>query len=89
MASFGTMCKPLHAGMAAEAGLRAAEWAARGFTGATDIIEHERGFAATHGIAFDTDAALADRGATYLQRPFSSNIMPPAKERTAPSSAHD
>ncbi len=66
MASFGTMSKPLHAGMAAEAGLRAAEWAARGFTGAADIIEHERGFAATHGIAFYTDSALADRGATYF-----------------------
>ena len=66
MASFGTMCKPLHAGMAAEAGYRAAEWAARGFTGAADIIEHERGFAATHGVTFDTDAALAGIGATFF-----------------------
>lgn len=66
MASFGTMCKPLHAGMAAQAGLRAAEWAARGFTGAADIIEHERGFAATHGVKFDTDAALDCLGESFF-----------------------
>jgi 2-methylcitrate dehydratase PrpD len=66
MASFGTMCKPLHAGMAAESGLRAAEWAARGFTGATDMIEHPRGFAATHGIAFNADAALDTMGETFF-----------------------
>jgi 2-methylcitrate dehydratase PrpD len=66
MASFGTMCKPLHAGMAAEAGLRAAVWAACGFTGATDIIEHPRGFAATHGIAFNADAALKGIDETFF-----------------------
>lgn len=66
MASFGTMCKPLHAGMAAESGLRAAEWAARGFTGASDMIEHPRGFAATHGIAFNADAALEGMGETFF-----------------------
>ncbi|MBG05047.1 MAG: MmgE/PrpD family protein [Rhodospirillaceae bacterium] len=66
MASFGTMCKPLHAGMAAESGLRAAEWAARGFTGASDILEHERGFAATHGLRFDAEAALAGMGETFF-----------------------
>lgn len=71
MASFGTMCKPLHAGMAAEAGLRAAEWANRGFTGALDMIEHERGFAATHGVAFNSEAALAGMGHTF----FTENIL--------------
>jgi len=66
MASFGTMCKPLHAGMAAESGLRAAEWAARGFTGAADILEHARGFAATHGLRFDSDAALEGMGEKFF-----------------------
>lgn len=66
MASFGTMCKPLHAGMAAEAGLRAAEWARRGFTGALDMIEHEQGFAATHGIAFNAEAALDGLGQKFF-----------------------
>ena len=66
MASFGTMCKPLHAGMAAESGLRAAEWAMRGFTGAADILEHKRGFAATHGLRFDTDAGLEGMGEKFF-----------------------
>lgn len=66
MASFGTMCKPFHAGMAAMGGLRAAEWAARGFTGAADIVEHRRGFAATHGATYNEDAALAGLGEKFF-----------------------
>ena len=66
MASFGTMCKPLHAGMAAEAGLRSAEWASRSFTGAIDIIEHERGFAATHGVTFNSVVALDGIGEKFF-----------------------
>ena len=49
---FGTMCKPLHAGMAAETGLRAALMAARGFTSRADAIECRQGFAATHSPDF-------------------------------------
>ncbi len=56
---FGTMCKPLHAGKAAENGLLAARLAARGFTSRDDAIECAQGFAATHGPDFDADAALA------------------------------
>lgn len=47
-ASFGTMAKPLHPAHAAWVGATAARWAARGFTGATDIFADDRGFAATH-----------------------------------------
>ncbi len=57
---FGTMCKPLHAGRAAEAGLLAARLAARGFTARPDSIECRQGFAATHSPDFNPEAALAD-----------------------------
>jgi len=42
---FGTMCKSLHPGMAAQQGLRAALLAAAGFTSSTKGIEAPRGFA--------------------------------------------
>lgn len=56
---FGTMCKPLHAGRAAQAGLLAARLAARGFTARPDSLECPQGFAATHGSDFHPEAALA------------------------------
>jgi 2-methylcitrate dehydratase PrpD len=56
---FGTMCKPFHAGKAAQNGLLAARLAARGFTGRCDFLECEQGFAATHGPDFSPRAALA------------------------------
>ena len=55
---FGTMCKPLHAGMAAENGLMAAILAAKGFTARQDALECEQGFAATHADGVDLEAAL-------------------------------
>ena len=42
--NFGTMTKPLHAGLAARAGFEAAELAARGFTAAPDVLEAPLGF---------------------------------------------
>ncbi len=57
---FGTMCKPLHAGRAAQAGLQAARLAARGFTARPDSIECPQGFAATHSADFNAEAALAE-----------------------------
>jgi 2-methylcitrate dehydratase PrpD len=41
---FGTMCKPFHAGHAAEVGVTAALLAADGFTSAEDILEGPGGF---------------------------------------------
>ena len=58
LASFGTMCKPLHVGRAASNGLLASRLAARGFIGRDGILEHERGFAAAHGADFFSDRAL-------------------------------
>ena len=42
--SFGTMCKPFHAGRASEIGLSAALLAGDGFTGAEDLLEGPNGF---------------------------------------------
>jgi len=57
---FGTMCKPFHAGKAAQNGLLAARLAARGFSSRTDLVECVQGFAATHGPDFHPEAALAE-----------------------------
>ena len=56
---FGTMCKPFHAGKAAQNGLLAARLAARGFSSRTDIVECVQGFALTHGPDFVPEAPLA------------------------------
>jgi 2-methylcitrate dehydratase PrpD len=57
---FGTMCKPLHAGKAAQNGLLAAKLAARGFTARPDSLECAQGFARTHSPDFHPEAALAE-----------------------------
>jgi 2-methylcitrate dehydratase PrpD len=57
---FGTMCKPLHAGMAAQNGLMAARLAARGFTSRADALECAQGLAATQSVDFNADAAMQD-----------------------------
>jgi 2-methylcitrate dehydratase PrpD len=57
---FGTACKPLHAGLAARAGLLAAALAVRGFDSREDALECAQGFAATHGPNFNPAAALAE-----------------------------
>jgi 2-methylcitrate dehydratase PrpD len=57
---FGTMCKPLHAGKAAQNGLIAASLAARGFTSRGDVLECPQGFAETQSPDFRPEAALAE-----------------------------
>jgi 2-methylcitrate dehydratase PrpD len=57
---FGTMCKPFHAGKAAQNGLLAARLAARGFSSRPDLIECSQGFAATHAPDFFPEKALAE-----------------------------
>ena len=51
--NFGSMTKPLHAGLAARAGVEAAELARRGFTAAPDIVEAPLGFGALFSPAQD------------------------------------
>lgn len=62
---FGTMCKPFHAGKAAENGVTAASLAARGLTGNRAVLETRDGFAATHSDDLCTEAALADPDGGY------------------------
>lgn len=57
---FGTMCKPLHAGKAAQNGLFAALLARRDFTAVEDVLECRQGFAATQSADFNADAAIVD-----------------------------
>ena len=59
-AMFGTMCKPLHAGKAAQNGVLAASLAARGFSSRADVLECEQGFARTQSPDFNAAAALAE-----------------------------
>ena len=54
---FGTMCKPMHAGRAAEVGVLTASLASRGFTARTDMLENPQGFAAAFDGAADAAAA--------------------------------
>lgn len=62
---FGTMCKPLHAGKAAQNGLLAAELAARGFTSRSDVLERPLGFGDTQSAGTDISAALNDLGERF------------------------
>lgn len=57
---FGTQCKPFHAGVAAQNGLRAALLAERGMESRIDALECRDGFAATLSPDFQPTMALAD-----------------------------
>ncbi|RJP27001.1 MAG: MmgE/PrpD family protein [Actinobacteria bacterium] len=64
--NFGTMTKPLHAGMAAMNGVMAAQLAARGFTSNPDALFGENGFAR----AFSDDADKAQELLDTLGEPY-------------------
>lgn len=59
-ANFGSMTKSLHAGQAAEAGVRAALLSDRGFTANTSVFDDANGFFALYGIQSPQRYALAD-----------------------------
>jgi 2-methylcitrate dehydratase PrpD len=61
----GAMTKHLHAGHAAEAGLKAAELAAFGFTGPPHILEGEKGFFRAACPDADPSAVLRDPDAAW------------------------
>ena len=62
---FGTMAKPLHAGLAAQAGLRSALLAHKGFVSRGDVLECAHGFARVHGADFRVRDALAEPPGGY------------------------
>jgi 2-methylcitrate dehydratase PrpD len=59
-ANFGSMTKSLHAGQAAESGIRAALLASRGFTGNTTLFDAEDGFMSMFGMAAEPVDAKAE-----------------------------
>lgn len=63
---FGTECKPFHAGLAAQNGLRAAQLAALGMQSRTDALECRQGFASVFSPDFHPEAVLAEPGRYYL-----------------------
>lgn len=72
----GAMSKHLHAGRAAEAGIVAAELAARGFTGAPAILEGAKGFFAGACPDARPEALLADPDAPWQLRRTSIKPWP-------------
>src|SRR3954447_26463024 len=62
---FGTMCKPFHAGKAAQAGLLAARLAAPGFSSRTDLVECDQGFPRTHSPDFHPENAFDEPPGGY------------------------
>lgn len=65
---FGTMCKPLHAGRAAQNGVMAARLAARGFSSRDDALECAQGFAATQSADFNSEMAMQPAPLDYHLR---------------------
>lgn len=68
-ASFGSDAKPLHAGWAAQIALTSVQWAAKGMTGAADIMGSQQGFAGP----LSTNAEAA-RGLEEVETPFLHSI---------------
>ncbi|MDO5681387.1 MAG: MmgE/PrpD family protein [Propionibacteriaceae bacterium] len=62
LANFGTMTKPLHAGLAARDALMAVELAASGFTASADILDDPRGFVGLYGeVTGSSEVDLGER----------------------------
>ncbi len=64
-ANFGTMTKPLHPGQAAERGLRAASFAARGFTANSEAVDGNQGFAQAAGNGALNQSRIARLDGTW------------------------
>ena len=65
---FGSMCKPFHAGRAAQNGTVAALLAQRGFTGTDGIFEGERGLVGVMATGHDINEATKDLGTRWELR---------------------
>jgi 2-methylcitrate dehydratase PrpD len=77
---FGSMCKSLHPGRAAQGGLTAALLAANGFTSSERAIEAPRGFAHVMSTRFDPSVITSDLGAHYelsrnMYKPYACGLV--------------
>jgi 2-methylcitrate dehydratase PrpD len=65
--NFGTMCKPLHAGKAAQSGLLAARLARGGFTANGRMLEAYKGFADVYGDGIAPTEAAEPRNGFHIR----------------------
>jgi len=77
---FGSMCKSLHPGRAAQNGLLAALLAAKNFTSSEQAIEAPRGFAHVTSTRFDPDVITRDVGGRYeilsnMYKPYACGLV--------------
>jgi 2-methylcitrate dehydratase PrpD len=77
---FGSMCKPLHVGLAARNGLAAALLARQDFTSAAEAIEGRRGFANVLATERDLSRITAGLGETWeldanSYKPFACGVV--------------
>jgi 2-methylcitrate dehydratase PrpD len=77
---FGSMCKSLHPGRAAQGGLAAALLAARGFTSSEQGIEAKRGFGHVMSTKFDPAVITAQWGARWelsqnMYKPYACGLV--------------
>jgi 2-methylcitrate dehydratase PrpD len=77
---FGSDCKSLHPGRAAQNGLTAALLAAKGFTSSERAIEAPRGFARVLSTKFDPEVVTAGLGTRYellsnMYKPYACGLV--------------
>jgi len=77
---FGTMCKSLHPGRAAQNGLTAALLAAKNFTSSERAIEAPRGFARVMSTKFDAEVITAGLGERFellsnMYKPYACGLV--------------
>ncbi len=77
---FGSMCKSLHPGRAAQGGLTAALLAAKNFTSSERVIEAGRGWAHVTSTRFDADVITGELGTRFelmsnMYKPFACGLV--------------
>jgi 2-methylcitrate dehydratase PrpD len=77
---FGSMCKSLHPGRAAQGGLTAALLAAKNFTSSARAIEGERGWAHVTSTRFDPDVITGELGTRFelmsnMYKPYACGLV--------------
>ncbi|HEX2826274.1 MAG TPA: MmgE/PrpD family protein [Burkholderiales bacterium] len=77
---FGSMCKSLHPGRAAQGGMTAAMLAASGFTSSERAIEAPRGFGHVTSTKFDPSVITTGLGASYelsknMYKPYACGLV--------------
>ena len=77
---FGSMCKSLHPGRAAQGGMTAALMASKNFTSANNAIQGERGWAHVTSTRFDPAVITGELGSRFelmsnMYKPFACGLV--------------